>query len=248
MINLSNDIEDEQPINLLLTPKSQDISQVYNYILLGTTYMDMSSNALGGEIPTGITDLVGMKYLILSDNKLEGGISPAFQYLEQLETFDLSQNNLIGAIPTSLPFALSTFNVSYNNLNSVIPTRNQFNTFGMSSYIPGNPGLCGDVIKRPCVVDNDVPPVDDSYTPDEYQIFDYGSLPGFAIGLVSGFFVVVVISLTWAPAFDFMFEGEVRRREEEKRYIASMLRPQQYGLFKYPLRLVLSWAARVKIV
>ncbi|KAG0561305.1 hypothetical protein KC19_9G053600 [Ceratodon purpureus] len=221
------------PISLLLTPKSQDISLIYNYILLGTTYMDMSLNALEGEIPTGITDLIGMKYLILSNNNLEGEISPAFQYLEQLETLDLSQNNLSGVIPTSLPFALSTFNVSYNNLNGVIPTGNQFNTFGMSSYIPGNPGLCGDVIKRPCVVDN-VPPVGDSYAPDEYQIFDYGSLPGFAIGLVSGFFAVVAISLTWAPAFNFVFGGEVRRREEEKRYIASMLRPQQYGLFKYP--------------
>ncbi|KAG0588100.1 hypothetical protein KC19_2G215800 [Ceratodon purpureus] len=221
------------PITLLLTPKGQDISLWYNYILLGTTYMDMSSNALEGEIPTGITDLVGMKYLILSNNKLEGGISPAFQYMEQLETLDLSQNNLNGAIPTSLPFALSTFNVSYNNLNGVIPTGNQFNTFDMSSYIPGNLGLCGDVIKRPCVVDS-VPPVGDLYTEDEYQIFDYGSLPPFAIGLVSGFFVVVAISLTWAPAFDFVFGGEVRRREEEKRYVASMLRPRQYGLFKYP--------------
>ncbi|KAG0604996.1 hypothetical protein M758_9G024400 [Ceratodon purpureus] len=233
MINFSNDTHYDQLITLLLTPKSQDISQVYNYILLGTTYMDMSSNALEGEIPTGITDLVGMKYMILSNNKLEGGISPAFQNWEQLETLDLSQNNLIGAIPTSLPFALSTFNVSYNNLNGVIPTGNQFNTFGMSSYIPGNPGLCGDVIKRPCVVDN-VPRVGNSYTPDEYQIFDYGSLPGFAIGLVSGFFVVVAISFTWAPAFEFVYGGEVRQREEEKRYVASMLRPQQYGLFKYP--------------
>ncbi|KAG0605948.1 hypothetical protein M758_9G100800 [Ceratodon purpureus] len=221
------------PIILLLTPKGQDIRLVYYYILLGTTYMDMSSNALEGEIPTGFTKLVGMKYLILSNNKFEGGISPTFQYLDQLETLDLSQNNLSGVIPTSLPFALSTFNVSYNNLNGVIPTGNQFNTFGMSSYIPGNPGLCGDVIKRPCVVDS-VPPVGDSYTPDEYQIFDYGSLPGFAIGLVSGFFIVVGISLTWALAFDFVFGGEVRRREEEKRYVELMLRPQQYGLFKYP--------------
>ncbi|KAG0622289.1 hypothetical protein M758_3G087000 [Ceratodon purpureus] len=221
------------PITLLLTPKSQDISLSYAYILLETTYMDMSSNALEGEIPTGITDLVGLKYLILSNNKLEGGISLAFQFLDQLETLDLSQNNLSGMIPTSLPFALSTFNVSYNNLNGVIPTGNQFNTFGISSYIPENPGLCGDVIKRPCVFDS-VPPVGDSYTPNEYQIFDYGSLPGFAIGLVSGFFVVVAISLTWAPAFDYVFGGEVKRREEEKRYIASMIRPQQYGLFKYP--------------
>ncbi|KAG0561879.1 hypothetical protein KC19_9G100100 [Ceratodon purpureus] len=232
--NVSNPLGavDNSPINLFLTPKSQDISLLYNYILLGTTYMDMSSNVFEGEIPTGITDLVGMKYLILSNNNLEGEISPTFQYLEQLETLDLSQNNLSGVIPTSLPFALSTFNVSYNNLNGAIPTGNQFNTFGMSSYRPGNPGLCGDVIKRPCVVDN-VPPVGDS-TPDEYKIFDYGSLPAFAIGLVSGFFVVVAISFTWASAFDFVFGGEVRRREEEKRYIASMLRPQQYGLFKYP--------------
>ncbi|KAG0561030.1 hypothetical protein KC19_9G032200 [Ceratodon purpureus] len=220
-------------IDMVLTPKGQDISEDYAYIWLETTYMDMSSNALEGEIPTGITDLVGMKYLLLSNNKLEGGISPAFQYMEQLETLDLSQNNLSGVIPTSLPFALSTFNVSYNNLNGAIPIGNQFNTFDMSSYIPRNPGLCGDVIKRPCVVDN-VPPIGDSTESNEYQIFDYGSLPPFAIGLVSGFFVVVAISLTWAPAFDFVFGGEVRRREEEKRYVASMLRPQQYGLFKYP--------------
>ncbi|KAG0628382.1 hypothetical protein M758_1G022900 [Ceratodon purpureus] len=233
--NVSNPLGaiENSPINLLLTPKGQDISLVYNYILLGTTYMDMSSNELEGEIPTGITDLVGMKYLLLSNNKLEGGISSAFQYFEQLETLDLSQNNLNGVIPTSLPFALSTFNVSYNNLNGAIPTGNQFNTFGMLSYIPGNPGLCGDVIKRPCVVDS-APPVGDLYTTDEYQFFDYGSLPGFALGLVSGFFVVVAISLTWAPAFNFVFGGEVRRREAEKRYIASMLRPQRYGLFKYP--------------
>ena len=93
--------------NVTLSITRQGMREQYNYIQLGaTTYMDLSSNKLEGEISIGIANLIGMKYLIVSNNKLEGQIPLAFQNLTELETLDLSQNNLIGPIPSALPSTL----------------------------------------------------------------------------------------------------------------------------------------------
>jgi len=183
-----------------LTMRGDDVA--YSYILQATTYMDMSSNALQGEIPQGIVDLVGLKYLNLSKNRLEGNIWTAVENLKALESLDLSQNSLSGPLPSALPSSVGTFKVSLNNLSGAIPRGGQFDTFTNSSYLPGNPELCGDVIHRPCAGD-EIP--DEVDTDSKLGVLDYVSLTGFGIGAAGGFCIVVITSLVWAPARVFVF-------------------------------------------
>jgi hypothetical protein len=212
--------------SILLTTKGEmSTSTKYYYILETTTYMDVSSNSLEGEIPLGITNLVGLKYLILSMNKLDGIIWTTFKNLEALETLDLSQNNLSGPIPPMLSSSLSTFNVSFNNLSGAIPTGGQFDTFtSVSSYLPGNLGLCGQIIQRSCTHNQANPPMDplDSIN---LGITNYVSIAGFEIGAVGGFLIVVVTLLVWSPARRFIFGTE-----RSQKIIAMIMQPG-YGFF-----------------
>lgn len=191
---------------LNLTFRGDSVS--YSYILLTNTFMDLSSNLLGGEIPEELTKLVALKYLILSNNKLEGGIWASFQNLQDLETLDLSQNNLTGQLPPSLPSSLNVFNVSFNNLNGAIPTSGQYGTFGKAYYLPGNPSLCGTAIGRPCVGG-------EVANSRDFRVSDYMSIPGFGIGAAGGFLIVAVTSIAWTPARVFIF-GAAKRKTNAK--------------------------------
>ena len=223
--------------NLILTIKSQNMPEQYKFIQLGaTTYMDLSSNELEGEIPIGIANLIGMKYLIVSNNKLKGQIPLAFQNLTELETLDLSQNNLIGSIPLTLPstlITLSTFNVSFNNLSGAIPTGNQFTTFGVTSYLPGNPGLCGDVINMSCMISNNETLSIHSFG-DKFHNSNHISIQAFEIGAICGILIVAIITIIWNPTFIFVFEGEIRRRVDIKQLETTNVQEQYNGLFQYP--------------
>ena len=213
------------------------LKKQYNYILLGaTTYMDLSSNALEGEIPIGIANLIGMKYLIVSNNKLVGQIPLAFQNLTELETLDLSQNNLTGPIPSTLPstlITLGTFNVSFNNLSGAIPTGYQFTTFGVSSYLPGNPRLCGDVINKSCMIRKNETLSIHSFE-DGLDVSNYINIPAFGIGAICGFSIIVATTFILSPAFAFVFGGEIRRRADIKQLATTNVQELHYGLFQYP--------------
>ncbi|KAH7424289.1 hypothetical protein KP509_11G001300 [Ceratopteris richardii] len=86
-----------------------------------TSSLDLSSNAISGEIPPALGNLTNLQNLSLENNKLRGSIPTSFVQLQSLQRF----------------------NVSYNNLSGKIPQASPFTTFDKSSYTPGNRGLCG---------------------------------------------------------------------------------------------------------
>ena len=224
--------------SFILSIEGQDIMEQYSYILLDlTTYMDLSSNELEGEIRSKIANLIGMKYLIVSNNKLEGQLPLAFQNLTVLETLDLFQNNLTGPILLALPstfIILSTFNVSFNNLSGAIPIGNQFTTFGVSSYFPQNPKLCGDVINRSCMISNNAT-LSIHSSKDSFHISNYISRLAFGIKAICGCLNVATTTLIWNPTFVFVFGGEIRRRSNTKQLETTNVHEQRdYGLFQYP--------------
>ncbi|KAG6629361.1 MDIS1-interacting receptor like kinase 2-like [Carya illinoinensis] len=65
-------------------------------------YLDLSMNALSGNIPPQISGLSKINYLDLSFNLLSGKIPPEIGCLNSLAQLGLSQNRLEGHIPTSL--------------------------------------------------------------------------------------------------------------------------------------------------
>ncbi|XP_048333056.2 receptor-like protein EIX2 [Ziziphus jujuba] len=113
--------------------------------------IDLSCNALVGEIPRGLTNLVALVQLNLSRNSLNGTIPKKIGQLHRLESLDLSHNQLSEEIPSSLTniSSLSVMDLSYNQLSGRIPTGTQLQSFNASSY-EENRGLCGPPLTSMC--------------------------------------------------------------------------------------------------
>ena len=212
----SNDFTLVQTVNLT--------TQKYTYFLQTTTYIDLSSNALTGDIPPSIVQLSGLLYLYLSNNKLTGNIPTSLGNLSQLERLDFSCNNLTGEIPSNLGSLsyLQVFNVSFNNLSGPIPTSGQFAGFSNTSYLPGNDGLCGEVIHRLC---NSTPqPLEPHVLKEPVFYGDIISLPGFLIGVGVGFFPVAFFLLYWRNGQGLYISNAKHNKPLNRRY----------GAFKHP--------------
>ncbi|KAL3524064.1 hypothetical protein ACH5RR_016898 [Cinchona calisaya] len=69
--------------------------------------LDISHNALSGEIPSAIGDFSSLQILNLSRNSIGGGIPLNFGQLKSLDILDLSQNQLNGIIPLEIGGATS---------------------------------------------------------------------------------------------------------------------------------------------
>eukprot|EP00250_Pteridium_aquilinum_P020735 c24925_g1_i1 orf=33-1352(-) len=86
-----------------------------------TPSLNLANNRISGPIPSELGNLSNLLGLSLSNNQLTGSIPATFKQLQWLRQFDIANNHLSGEIPQVAPFS----------------------TFAVSSYKPGNPGLCG---------------------------------------------------------------------------------------------------------
>ncbi|XP_050386412.1 receptor-like protein EIX2 [Argentina anserina] len=162
--------------------------------------IDLSSNKLTGQIPSGITTLVGLISLNLSGNFLKGEISQDIGKLQSLDSLDLSSNQLEGRIPISLAwiYQLSFLNLSYNNLFGEIPIGPQLQTF--DAAYEGNPQLCGPPLHKACPQDDTNPhtlEADDELITKEFY-FSMG------LGFVVGFWGVcgsLIFNRSWRYAY-----------------------------------------------
>ncbi|GMH28645.1 hypothetical protein Nepgr_030488 [Nepenthes gracilis] len=153
--------------SIMLMVKGHDIKFVRILTLIST--IDVSNNKLKGEIPKVIGDLVSLRWL------------------------NLAHNNFIGRIPPSL--------ASFREARG-----EQFDTFENNSYL-GNLGLCGNPLSKKCGDDEaplQPPPrmvQDDSDSKIKgtfgWAIVGIGYGCGTTIGLVAGYYIVIVRNPVW---------------------------------------------------
>ncbi|XP_030468118.1 receptor-like protein EIX1 [Syzygium oleosum] len=155
--------------------------------------IDLSSNALGGQIPETLTRLARLQNLNLSQNKLFGKIPSDIGNLRYLESLDLSNNKLLGEIPHSISNLnfLSRLDLSFNNLSGPLPSGNQLSTLDDQLVYRGNDELCGALLLKVCLGDehNDI---DKQYghNSSEHESNEGDSVVNwFYSGLGSGFVV-----------------------------------------------------------
>ncbi|KAI3945112.1 hypothetical protein MKW92_007692, partial [Papaver armeniacum] len=61
-------------------------------------YLDLSSNALAGELPRWIGNIPGLFFLNLSNNGFHSAIPIEFKTISHLEELDLHSNNFTGGL------------------------------------------------------------------------------------------------------------------------------------------------------
>ncbi|KAG9441596.1 hypothetical protein H6P81_017450 [Aristolochia fimbriata] len=169
----------------------------YNTTLPFFISLDLSGNFLSGKIPEVIGDLIGLVALHLSANRLSGKIPETMGNLRMLINLDLSRNQLSGSIPPGIAdlTSLSYLNLSYNNLSGMIPSGHQIQTLDNPGFYAGNQYLCGYPLQKKCSTTgkNSEAAVtkDDDGHEEDIIWFCSGVVPGFVVGLVSVFGVLV---------------------------------------------------------
>jgi len=85
--------------------------------------LSLARNALNGDIPGSIGNLVNLEILVLSSNELQGNIPLTLTNLVNLDTLFLDFNNLTGEIPTTIGELkkLKNLKLEFNRLEGSIP-------------------------------------------------------------------------------------------------------------------------------
>ncbi|KAG6532831.1 probable inactive receptor kinase At5g67200 [Zingiber officinale] len=117
--------------------------------LLNLRALFLGHNRFGGSFPPSIVSLRRLRVLDLSRNHLAGPVLPALASLDRLVSIRLDFNRFNGSLPAFNRSSLKSLNVSFNNFSGAIPTTAVLSSFAASSFA-GNPGLCGEILKREC--------------------------------------------------------------------------------------------------
>ncbi|KAK1291072.1 putative leucine-rich repeat receptor-like protein kinase [Acorus calamus] len=107
--------------------------------------LKLSENNLNGSIPGQVGSLIHLQELLdLSHNALVGEIPSHLDKLTNLLVLNLSHNQLSGSIPSSFQYMLSltVVDVSYNELEGPLPNNKAFYQAPAESFFH-NKGLCG---------------------------------------------------------------------------------------------------------
>ncbi|KAI9098369.1 hypothetical protein K1719_024994 [Acacia pycnantha] len=206
---------------ITLTWKGED--QMFKRPELFLKSIDLSNNALTGEIPKELVSLLGLVSLNLSRNQLSGEIPMKIGNLESLEFLDLSKNKLSGQIPPSLAHIdrLSVLDLSNNSLSGKIPTGTQLQSFNASSY-DGNFDLCGLPLNKKCPGDNKTPPPQEANHDEEEDASLFSQEVYLSMGL--GFFVGF-----WAFVGPFLFNQTWRQETSSHKDLLLL----QFGIGWY---------------
>ncbi|BAF16176.2 Os04g0677200, partial [Oryza sativa Japonica Group] len=113
-------------------------------------WLDVSGNAIGGQIPSSVWRLVGLQRLDISRNKIRGTIPASVASMASLRWLDISGNALVGRIPDSFARMARLRHASFrgNKLCGKIPQARPFNLLPAAAYA-GNLCLCGKPLP-PC--------------------------------------------------------------------------------------------------
>ncbi|XVF50291.1 hypothetical protein PTKIN_Ptkin04bG0084500 [Pterospermum kingtungense] len=167
------------------------------------THLYLGGNQLSGDLPESLKQLSNLKRFDISDNNLSRKV-PDMSRISGLITFLAQNNQLSGEIP-NLDFSnLQQFNVSNNNFSGPIPdVKGRFSADSFS----GNPGLCGELISKPCPL---APPsTNKSKDSSTKQFLIYSGY------VVLGLIIVVFV------AFKLLFSNKKPKEDEAKKGVEA---------------------------
>lgn len=131
---LSGGVEFPSPATMVASYRSLEVLDLSSNALSGEIpfivgnftslqILNMSRNSLFGPIPASLGELKGVKVLDLSNNMLNGSIPPGIGGAVSLQELRLEKNFLTGMIPGQIEncSSLTTLILSQNNLTGTIP-------------------------------------------------------------------------------------------------------------------------------
>ncbi|KAK1259504.1 hypothetical protein QJS04_geneDACA005590 [Acorus gramineus] len=160
-------------------------TRTHTKILSLVISIDVSHNAMSGEIPEELMSFKGLVNLSLSVNRFRGGLSNKVRDLAELSSLDVSEITFSGPISPSTSQLGSLGYLNFSNFSGAVPYAEHLMTFEANAF-SGNPYLCGPPLARRCHLEGGGGGIGvgdgggSSTTADRWMFLSGGS--GFAVG------------------------------------------------------------------